>query len=102
MNIQHKTTAKQTSIKISGDLTIFHAAEAKAPLLQDIDKLDRKVTLDLKDVTELDTAGVQLLLMLKKRVQAQGGTLKIAAHSAPVDQVLAALNLDPAFTEEPA
>ncbi len=102
MNIQHKTSTKQTSIKISGDCTIFHVAEAKSTLLHNIAKLDRKVTLDLDDVTELDTAGVQLLLMLNKRVLAAGGKLRISALSAAAKQVFDALNLDSAFAGEPA
>ena len=64
MNISRRTTAKQTTIKLTGDLTIYQAAEAKASLLVPDTGLDRKVVLNLEQVEELDTAGVQLLMML--------------------------------------
>lgn len=100
MDIQQKNSAKQTSVKISGECTIFHAAEAKIPLLQNIDKLDRKVVLDLSQITELDTAGVQLLLMFKKKIVNAGGKLKVSAISEPVRQVLTSFSLGEAFALE--
>ena len=43
MDIQRRTTAKQTTIKLSGDLTIYEAASAKSLLLENHKGLDRKV-----------------------------------------------------------
>ena len=99
MDIQRRTTAKQTTIKLSGDLTIYEAASAKSLSLENHKGLDRKVLLNLQQVEELDTSGVQLLLMLQRLVQQQGGeleTVEVSESAGSILQLLrcqAALNL---------
>lgn len=92
MNISRRTTAKQTTLKLTGDLTIYQAAEAKASLLAPDAGLDRKVVLNLEQVEELDTAGVQLLMMLQRLVGQHGGELHTSGVSESAEQVLSALH----------
>lgn len=92
MSVSRRTTAKQTSIKLTGDLTIYQAAEINNALLCQSDGLDRKVVLNLEQVEEFDTAGVQLLMQLRRCVERQGGTLQTSAISESVEQVLSALH----------
>ncbi len=92
MNVSRRTTAKQTTLKLEGDLTIYQAAEAKYSLLGKTDGLDRKVLLNMEQLEELDTAGVQLLMMLQRLVAQQGGKLQTSAISESAQQVLSALN----------
>ena len=97
MDVSRKTQRNQTVISLSGECTIYQAAELKPRLLEDGKGLDRNVLLDLVNVSELDCAGVQLLLMLKREVAAAGGNLEIKASNDTVDQVFSALNLLPLF-----
>jgi anti-sigma B factor antagonist len=82
--------------RIEGEMTIYRAAELK-PLL--VAALERQPTLDLdlSGVTELDTAGVQLLLMLHAHAKASRRTLKLSAPSPAVLDVFEILNLNTYF-----
>jgi anti-sigma B factor antagonist len=53
-------------LHLSGAMTIFAAAELKSRLVDELKKRRRKGSVDLSEVTELDTAGVQLLLMARR------------------------------------
>lgn len=102
MDIQRRTTAKQTTLKLSGDLTIYQAAEAKSQLLENAKGLDRKVLLNMEGVEALDSAGVQLLLMLKKVIRLNNGELKIVGISESANRVLQILSCAGSFGVEEA
>ena len=79
-------------VRIDGELTIYQAAELKDALLAALAAAD-VLELDLSGVTELDTAGVQLLMVLKRAARAQGRTLRLLGHSPAVLEVFDLLNL---------
>lgn len=85
---------KQTVARLSvrEDLTIYHAAAQKAELLQAIDAAEA-VDLDLAQVGQIDTAGVQLLLLAKREAERRGKALSIVAHSDAVREVIDFCNL---------
>ena len=76
-------------LRIEGELTIFRATELKPALLASppVDEID------LSGVTEIDTAGVQLLMLAKKTALAQQRNLKLVAHSPAVLEVFELLNV---------
>lgn len=100
MDISRKDSKHSTRISISGELTIYDVSTARARLLDDSKGWPATVNLDLKGVTELDSAGVQLLLMLQKGVVAAGGQLRLPAVSEPAQQVFNTLRLGAPFTEQ--
>ncbi len=71
------------AVRVEGEMTIF-CAEALKPLVL---AEPAPAALDLSEVTEIDTAGVQLLLMAQRR-----GTQWLQASSAVCD-VLALLHI---------
>ncbi|EHR69731.1 anti-anti-sigma regulatory factor (antagonist of anti-sigma factor) [Burkholderiales bacterium JOSHI_001] len=73
-------------LALDSDLTIHHAAELKDRLLAALAAGTR--CLDLRDVGECDSAGVQLLLAARRSAQQQGHTLSLAPVSEPVREVL--------------
>lgn len=78
-----------TLVRVEGDLTIFRVSELKGPLLDAVaGRAQRAILLDLAEVDEMDTAGYQLLWLLKREAEAAGGSLRIAAMSSPVRGVL--------------
>jgi anti-sigma B factor antagonist len=79
-------------VRIDGELTIYQAAELKDTLLAALAAAD-PLEIDLSRVTELDTAGVQLLMVLKRAARAQGRELRLLGHSPAVLEVFELLNL---------
>ena len=76
-------------LRIDGELTIFRAAELKPVLLAE----PALTEIDLSGVTDLDTAGVQLLMLAKKTALAQGRELRLSGHSPAVLDVFELLNV---------
>jgi anti-sigma B factor antagonist len=96
-------------LHLSGELTIQTVAEQKTLFTAFLDAPDADrtdVDLDLSDITELDTAGVQLLLMLKREVDLRGGRLHLTSPSRAVVDVLAIAHLndhlEPVSSPDPA
>lgn len=82
----------QTPLRLSGELTIYHAAEIKPQLVALIGRADTP-DLDLSEVTELDTAGLQLLLFARREANAAGKPLRCLSPSPVVIDVLSLCNL---------
>jgi anti-sigma B factor antagonist len=76
-------------LRIEGELTIFRAMELK-PVLLAVPPVDE---VDLSGVTDLDTAGVQLLMLAKKTALAEQRDIKLVAHSPAVLEVFELLNV---------
>ena len=77
------------TLRIEGELTIFRAMELK-PLMLPTPPLDE---IDLSGVTDLDTAGVQLLMLVKKTARAEKRELRLVGHSPAVLEVFELLNV---------
>lgn len=71
----------------AGEMTIYHAAEMKAPLLACIARC-REVEINLSEVIEMDTAGFQLLVLAKREAVNAGKRLSLVAHSPATLEVL--------------
>ena len=74
-------------LSLTEDLTIYHALEQKNALLAALAGTD-DLELELMHVGEIDTAGLQLLILLKKEAQRAGKTISIVAHSQSVRAVI--------------
>ena len=79
-------------LTLTEDLTIYHALEQKNTLLDALAASD-ELELDLLPVSEMDTAGLQLLMLLKREVLQQDKRLTISGHSPAVQHVLDFCNL---------
>jgi len=84
-----------SSMDIEGELTIYRAAELRASLqaalagLTGVDGLE----LNLAAVTDMDSAGVQLLMATKQSARAAGRELRLVGHSPAVLEVFETLDL---------
>src|SRR5690606_5836325 len=87
-------TASPGFYRLAGELCVFHAADIKSPLLDILAGLEQ-CALDLSGVSEIDTAGVQLLLLMQREAGLRGCDLRLVNHSEPVREVLQLLNLIP-------
>ena len=90
------TTDGAAHLILDGAMTIYNAADIKHRLL---DALGTAPTLelDLSHVTEVDTAGFQLLVMVKRESQRTQRTLRIVAHSPAVQEVIEFFNMGAFF-----
>ena len=86
----------QATLKLTGVLTIYTATEARTQIPARMAKAGTQ-TLDLSGIEELDTAGMQLLLWLKREAANQGKTLILAHHSPAVLEILDLLKLTATF-----
>ena len=83
------------ALHIEGELTIFRAMELKPRLLADPQPLE----INLSGVTEIDSAGVQLLMLAKKTAQAAQSELRLVEHSPAVIEIFELLNLGEFFDD---
>lgn len=86
----------QPSLRLTGVLTIYTVAQARSEIPSRLAKHGAKV-LDLSGLEELDTAGVQLLLWLKRDLASRGSGLALTRHSPAVVEVLDQLKLTATF-----
>lgn len=81
-----------TRLSFLEDLTIYNAMEQKQQLVKALEG-DRTIELDLSQVGEIDTSGLQLLILAKREAARLNKELTIVAHSPAVRQTLDFCNL---------
>ena len=96
-----KTQRGTRRLAVEGDLTVYGAAALKKRLL---DALARATQLevDLSRVAEVDTAGMQVLILAKREALKAGKSLRLSGHSPAILDALDLFDLgayfgDPVF-----
>jgi anti-anti-sigma factor len=79
-------------ISLDGEMTIYRAADLKVTVLEALRKT-RVLELDLSGVTELDTAGLQVLMLAKQTAAAEQRELRLLQHSPAVVEIFEMLDL---------
>lgn len=74
-------------LAITQDLSIYSAQAVRAALLEAL-KVGDVLELDLSHVGEMDSAGLQLLIMAKRESERLGRVMRIVAHSPAVRQTI--------------
>lgn len=92
MNASYHNSPDIARALIEGDLTIYNAAEKKSFLLEKIASAD-EVELDLSQVSEIDSAGVQLLMLVKQETVHRDKVLRLVSHSRAVLEIFELYNL---------
>lgn len=82
--------------QIEGEMTIFNAMELKGELLKPLCQC-AELELDLAGVSEMDAAGMQLLILAKREGKAQGRTVVFRNHSPAVLEVMDLCQLEGFF-----
>lgn len=81
-------TCRDGHLRIAGDLTIYSAASIRDELFMLVPDCSGNIELNLADVVALDTAGLQLILMMRRFAQARGATFRVSEPSAAVLEVI--------------
>ncbi len=87
MSVSLRTRNGKRKVCISGEMTIYAVAEIKHKLFANLDKC-HEVVIDLSEVAELDSAGVQLLALSKREFARLDKSWTLVDHSSPVLEVL--------------
>lgn len=77
---------------LSGEIIILHVAE-QTPALLNVIAPEHRVDVDLSAVTEIDGAGIQLLLFAKQEAERRQCELAFSSHSDPVLDMIDLFNL---------
>jgi len=85
-------SGKAARMAITQEMTIYHAEAIKDELMHSLERSD-VIDLDLSLVTEIDTAGIQLLMLAKRECQQHGKMLNIVAHSPAVHELIDIYNI---------
>ena len=94
LGAQLEISSTTTGWKLSGEIDA-HTAPLLATAMADLPTGD--VTVDVADVSFMDSSGLKVLLATRKRVQLVGGQLALAAPGRSVRKVLTVTGLDQAF-----
>ncbi len=83
------------TFRIDGEFTIYRAAELAPAMKAALDEIaaGSVLEIDLSEVTEMDSAGVQLLMSAKRSADESGRALRMAGLSPAVDDVFRTLRL---------
>lgn len=91
-----KLDKERTRISIVGGMTIYHAAALKEGLLSPLAE-GRELEVDLSGVHEIDTVGLQVLVLAKREAAVQDKTLRLTGHNQAVVELLDQSNLEAFF-----
>lgn len=89
MSIEARQSEKAARVSLTGELTIYTVGEIKATLAQAMEHAD-EVEVDLSGVTEVDAAGVQLMLIAKRN---PGKSVVFTKHTPAVLRLVDLANL---------
>ena len=88
------TSASVPPLALGPDLTIAHAATCRDALVDALCATAGDLVLDLRGVTDIDSAGLQLLLATRRSVAERGAALQITGLSETAAEALAVFGLD--------
>lgn len=111
MDCRIERSADGACVRLDGELTIYHALALRDTLNDALGELlgepagttaPGPLTLDLSAVTEIDTAGLQVLMAARKTAAARGVALPVAAVSPCVEALTTLYGLDGGHGWQPA
>jgi len=96
LTIQAKTNGDASRLVMGEELNIYTATELKEELLNLLDEV-KELEIDLSKVVEMDSAGLQILLLLKQEAEQQDKQVRLLNHSQVVFEVFELLNVSAVF-----
>lgn len=81
-------SVRQGNLAVVGEMNMYCAGELKSTLLSAVSDRRGEAIIDLSDVSEIDTAGLQVLLLMRRLARASGRRFALIDPSIPVTEVL--------------
>jgi len=94
----NKKTKGTCRLVINEDMTIYVINSLKEDIAKEIDVNDR-FELNLADVEEIDSAGIQLLLALRNELMKKKKEFKITAMSSSVTKLVESYGINDCFNQ---
>ena len=88
----------KNTIYLEGEITIYQVAELKQQIFAVINDT-QELEINLAQVTEIDSAGIQLLMFIKKQRLIFGKPLALTEHSKVVLDLFELMNLVTYFND---
>ena len=79
---------EQGRVLVDGEMTVYTCSDLKTRLLAELSEHASATELDLSGVVEIDTAGLQLLLLAQRHASDAGRQLRVSNPSRAVLDVL--------------
>lgn len=92
VEVRVENTPSGTRIALAGELNIYAAAALKERLLPAIGE-SSSIEIDLSEVTEIDSAGLQLMILVKRQSRHSGVAVRLVGHSPEVVDLIELFNL---------
>ncbi|WP_019613969.1 STAS domain-containing protein [Psychromonas ossibalaenae] len=92
------TNDLETLININDEMTIYTVLEQKNCLLTHL-QAGHTLNIDLSAVSEIDSAGIQLLIFMKKTADKLDSDFNLLHHSQSVFEVIELFNLTDFFAD---
>ena len=92
MSIRIENDEHKTSLYIDGELTIYTAQEYRQSIIAGFDT-NKNLEVDLTEVEEIDTSGLQILSAMSKELAENGNEMKIIAASNVANDAIQASHL---------
>lgn len=104
--IEIESQGQRSRLNIIGEMTLSTAAELKEGLLDALHQCE-KLEINLAEVDDLDTAGLQVLVLLKREAAALDKHISLIEHSPVIIDVLETCHMtaffgDPVLLNAPA
>lgn len=87
MEISVHNTNDRCTVSLAGELTIYDTGVLKDGLVAAVGEC-AEIEVDLSAVTDIDTAGLQVLILAKRHAAATNKTLRLVGHSRPVVELI--------------
>jgi len=88
--------AKIIEVEVPGDMTIYEAGETR-DLFKDVLEKNNTINVNLSNVSEIDSSGIQLMVSLKKNAASKEKTVSFVSHSSAVVDLLDLFDLTSYF-----
>jgi anti-sigma B factor antagonist len=93
------TAADAAPLRIDGEMTIYTAADLKNRIVAALGAAST-LEIDLSEVSEIDSAGLQLLMLAKREAAAQGKQVALVGHSHAVIECFDLCNVTATFGDQ--
>lgn len=97
--MSHDSPSRHAELRIEGEMTIYRAEELKRALIGPLLQAER-LEVDLSGVTEVDSVGLQLLMLAKRTASSLQGELRLVRHSPAVLEVFELLHIAAYFGDQ--
>jgi anti-anti-sigma factor len=96
LSIQTRKKGRALLVTIKDEMTIYTAAQQKEELLGYMES-NQELEMNLAGVSEIDSAGLQILLLLKQEAEQNAKEIRLLNHSQAVTELFEMLDLTGRF-----